>query len=49
MDEMSDEDLIHAYNDVMALDIEPESADVKFAMKGLGSEVHTEEAIPKIT
>merc|ERR1712194_424332 len=38
MDEdVSDEDLIKAYNDAMALDIEPESEDVEFAMQGIGS------------
>ena len=37
MDEASDEDLIKAYNDAMALDIEPENPDVEFAMAGLGS------------
>ena len=37
MDDVSDEDLIKAYNDAMAQDIEPESPDVEFAMAGLGS------------
>ncbi|EJK50127.1 hypothetical protein THAOC_30935, partial [Thalassiosira oceanica] len=38
MDDVSDEDLIKAYEDAMALDIEPESPDVEFAMAGLGSD-----------
>jgi hypothetical protein len=33
----SDEDLIKAYNDAMAVEIEPESPDVEFAMSGVGS------------
>eukprot|EP00585_Thalassiosira_rotula_P011336 CAMPEP_0196133664 /NCGR_PEP_ID=MMETSP0910-20130528/2793_1 /TAXON_ID=49265 /ORGANISM="Thalassiosira rotula, Strain GSO102" /LENGTH=1170 /DNA_ID=CAMNT_0041393411 /DNA_START=157 /DNA_END=3669 /DNA_ORIENTATION=+ len=37
MDDVSDEDLIKAYNDAMALDIEPENDDVEFAMAGIGS------------
>jgi len=37
MDDVSDEDLIKAYNDAMALDIEPESPDEEFAMQGIGS------------
>jgi hypothetical protein len=36
-DDLTDEDLIKAYNDAMALDIEPENPDVEFAMQGLGS------------
>ncbi|KAL7527316.1 hypothetical protein ACHAXR_005607 [Thalassiosira sp. AJA248-18] len=38
MDDVSDEDLIRAYNDAMALDIEPENPDVEFAMQGIGSD-----------
>jgi len=38
MDEVSDEDLIKAYNDAMALDAELENPDVEFAMQGIGSE-----------
>ena len=38
MDDVSDEDLIKAYNEAMALDIEPENPDVEFAMQGIGSE-----------
>lgn len=38
MDDVSDEDLIKAYEDAMALDIEPENPDVEFAMAGLGSD-----------
>ena len=49
MDEMSEEDLIQAYNDAMALNIKPESADVKFTLQGLKSKVHIEEEMPKIT
>lgn len=37
MDDVSDEDLIKAYNDAMAVEIEPESPDVEFAMQGVGS------------
>lgn len=37
MDDVSDEDLIKAYNDAMAVEIEPESPDVEFAMQGIGS------------
>jgi hypothetical protein len=37
MDDVSDEDLIKAYNDAMALDIEPENPDIEFAMAGIGS------------
>ncbi|KAL7550927.1 hypothetical protein ACHAWF_018117 [Thalassiosira exigua] len=43
MDDVSDEDLIKAYNDAMALDIEPENPDVEFAMQGLGSDPLPEE------
>ena len=39
IDDVSDEDLIKAYNDAMAVDIEPENPDVHFAMAGLGSHV----------
>ena len=49
MDEICDADLIQAHTDAMALDIEPESVDVEFAMKGLGSKVHTEKEMLKIT
>ena len=49
MDEMSNKDLMQAYKGAMALDIEPKSADAKFAMLGLGLEVHTDEEMPKIT
>merc|ERR1719276_224823 len=38
MDDVSDEDLIRAYEDAMAVDIEPENPDVEFAMAGLGSD-----------
>jgi hypothetical protein len=37
MDDVSDEDLIKAYNDAMAVEIEPENPDVEFAMQGVGS------------
>mmetsp|Transcript_25722 Transcript_25722/g.55335 ORF Transcript_25722/g.55335 Transcript_25722/m.55335 type:complete len:1259 (+) Transcript_25722:193-3969(+) len=37
-EEVSDEDLIKAYNDAMALDDELEDSDVEFAMQGIGSE-----------
>lgn len=37
MDDVSDEDLIKAYNDAMALEIEPENPDVEFHMAGLES------------
>jgi len=37
MDDVSDEDLIKAYNDAMAIEIEPENPDVEFAMAGIGS------------
>ena len=35
--DVSDEDVIKAYNDAMAVEIEPESPDVEFAMSGVGS------------
>lgn len=38
IEDVSDEDLIKAYNDAMAVDIEPENPDVQFAMAGLGSQ-----------
>jgi len=38
MDDVSDEDLIKAYEEAMAIDIEPENPDVEFAMAGLGSD-----------
>jgi hypothetical protein len=38
IDDVSDEDLIKAYNDAMAVDIEPEN-DQLFTMAGLGSPV----------
>jgi len=38
IDDVSDEDLIKAYNDAMAVDIEPENPDVHFSMAGLGSQ-----------
>jgi len=37
MDDVSDEDLIKAYNDAMAIDIEPENPEVEFVMQGGGS------------
>ena len=37
LDNVSDEDLLKAYNDAMAVEIEPENPDVEFAMSGLGA------------
>jgi hypothetical protein len=34
---VSDEDLIKAYNEAMAVEIEPENSDVEFTMSGVGS------------
>jgi hypothetical protein len=39
LEDVSDEDLIKAYNDAMAVDIEPENPEVQFAMASLGSHV----------
>jgi hypothetical protein len=36
LDDVSDEDLLKAYNDAMAVEIEPENPDVEIAMSGLG-------------
>lgn len=36
LDDVSDEELLKAYNDAMAVEIEPENPDVEFAMSGLG-------------
>ena len=36
--DVSDEELIKAYNEAMAVEIEPESPDVEFAMSGVGSQ-----------
>jgi hypothetical protein len=36
--DVSDEDLIKAYNEAMAVEVEPDNADVDFAMSGVGSE-----------
>ena len=49
MDDMTDEDLIKAYNDAMALDIDPESDDVEFMMQGLGSGGEVTEDLPSLT
>jgi len=49
MEDVSDEDLIRAYEDAMALDIEPENPDVEFAMAGLGSDSTGLEDHHKIT
>jgi len=38
IEDVSDEDLIKAYNDAMAVDIEPENPDLDFTMAGLGSQ-----------
>jgi len=43
IDDVSDEDLIKAYNDAMAVDIEPENPDVQFTMAGLGSQPFLDE------
>ena len=49
IDKMSGEDLIQVFSDAMAWNIKPKSVDVDFVMQGLGSELHTEEEMSKIT
>ena len=49
MNEMSNKDLIQAHADAMARNINPKSANVEFAMQGLGSEVQTGEEMLVIT
>ncbi len=36
-EEVTDEDLIQAYNDAMAIDVEPESNDIAYVMPNFGS------------
>ncbi|KAL3805431.1 hypothetical protein ACHAW5_009437 [Stephanodiscus triporus] len=42
--DVSDEELIKAYNEAMAVEIEPESPEVEFAMSGVGSQTSSGES-----
>merc|ERR1711957_1016839 len=48
LDDQSDEDLIRAYNEALALDVEPESEAVNFVMQSFGSDTPMQEDTPTI-
>merc|ERR1711957_277425 len=48
LDDQSDEDLIRAYNEALALEVEPESEAVNFVMQSFGSNTTMQDDTPKI-